>query len=58
MCEKRNGKEGLLRDFEGKLLPHFANEDISKITNILMLSLADYRVEPEPREVAILDDRN
>lgn len=58
MCEKRNGKEGLLRDFEGKLLPHFTNEDIGKITNILMLSLADYRVEPEPREVAILDDRN
>lgn len=51
-------KARLVRDFENSLLPHFDAEDIDTISNLLMIALADYRIDREVREIAILDDYN
>jgi site-specific recombinase XerD len=53
-----DNKERLLKDFEGRLLPHFTPEDVDTITRCMMMTLAEFRVEKEPRELAVLDDYN
>lgn len=43
-----DNKERLLKDFEGRLLPHFTPEDVDTITRCMMMTLAEFRVEKEP----------
>lgn len=58
MINSNECKERLLRDFNNGLLPYFETTDIDKISTLLMMALADYRLDKETREVAILDDYN
>ena len=58
MANSMDYKEFLLRDFNNSLIPHFSTEDIDKISGLLMMALADYHVDKETREIAILDDYN
>lgn len=51
-------KERMLKDFEGRLISHFMPEDVETITRCMMMTLAEYRVEKEPRELIVLDDYN
>lgn len=53
-----DGKENLIKDFKSGLIQYFSGDDANLISNILIKALADYKVEPETREVAILDDYN
>ena len=53
-----DAKERLLKDFENGLVPFLDPREIEQVSRVLLVALADYRVEKEPRELALLDDYN
>lgn len=51
-------KERLLKAFEERMLVHCSSEETEIASRVLMLVLSDFRVEKEPRDIALLDDYN
>jgi site-specific recombinase XerD len=51
-------KERLLKGFENRLLSGFTADEVDTISRALMMELQDYRIEKEPRNLAVLDDYN
>lgn len=51
-------KERLLKDFEDRLSTVVPHNEVDKISSVLLMTLADYHVEKESRELIVLDDYN
>ena len=58
MANNIDHKERFLKDFEERLATKLPTEDIETASRCLMMTMANYRVEREHRELALLDDYN